>query len=289
MSLQWPAPDYVDGDFTTAQPVGIPVFSSPLPNTTAQLTFKQDFMQFLASVAPLLLNTSHPSAGKTPDYSSYYLVSEGEKQDVGGGVVKWTRTYSVVPTSWEDTESYVYKFPGTAPMGALSSSAWGRKPFALRVTSRVVNDYFLCGPGMTYTYPKDIPIIEAFQVVSQFVLTATQFGGWNYSQESVSDRNYTGLDTTSAGDLFISLPSATQYAAMLHDSTKNGWNAGVTRIKLTDTDIVLVDIAGMVTYPTAYPTGDTTAYYGQLVAENSILARWQGNIWNRKTRHVLAQ
>src|ERR1035441_5422886 len=134
MSLQWPAPDYVDGDFTTAQPVGIPVFSSPLPNTTAQLTFKQDFMQFLANVAPLLLNTAHPSAGKTPDYSSYYLVDEGEKQDVGGGVVKWTRTYSVVPASWDDSESYIYTYPGWTYFAATGGySNWGRVPLTERV------------------------------------------------------------------------------------------------------------------------------------------------------------
>src|ERR1035441_6187763 len=138
MSLLWPLPDYADGDFTKVQPVGLAVFSSPLPNTTIPQTFKQPFVQYLKDVVALALNTPYAgsgagcvcAAGLTPELSSYFLIAEGPKHDVGGGIVRWDRTYSAVPATWYDWETMAYSFVGSAPDGALTNGAVGR----MRVT-----------------------------------------------------------------------------------------------------------------------------------------------------------
>src|SRR6266851_4505981 len=113
MANQWPTATYIDGDFTTAQPCSLPVFSSPISATTDEYTFTQDFIIARASYTATALNTLHPSNGKTPDYSSFWLVAEGERRDIEGGMVRWTRTYAKKPASYSDFETYPYSFIGT--------------------------------------------------------------------------------------------------------------------------------------------------------------------------------
>lgn len=283
MSLQWPAPIYVDGDFTVATPVSLPQFNSPLPNTSASYVFRQDFMQFLKDVAPLALNSAHPSAGQTPDYSAYFLIAEGEKQDMGGGVVKWTRTYSAIPASYDEWESLAYNFIGGGPIGPMSSANVGRLRFTDRVTCRVQNDFFMLGAAktdpitgviITPTVPGDITQISALAYCQQFIFSGTQYGGLFYRQDYLSDVNV----AANVGFLCITTPTATQYMAMVAEATASGWTSGKSLQVFTATTPTLIDLA-------------TTVYHGQLVAENSSLERWQhtGNIWIRKTRYVLAQ
>lgn len=291
---QWPAPAYTDGDFTTAQPVGIPVFSSPVPGSTVEYVFRQDFMQFRANVTALALGTAHPSSGQTPDYSTWMLVAEGDKLDVGAGVVRWTRTYAKVPATHNEWESYVYDFIGTSPTGLNSSAGFGRLRFSARVTSRLQHDYFFVNPSLSndaapiYKDAGNIPIVRAFKYCAQFVDSGTQRGGWHYPQDYVSD----SVLVTGVGVLSPTIPSDTAYASMVRDASSNKWQAGVSQQILTSTTPVLVDIAGMKTYPDAYPSGSppaVTCLFGQIPAEDSILTRWHGNIFLRRSRYVLAQ
>ena len=294
MSLQWPLPTYTDGDFTVAAPIGIPVFNSPLPNTTAQYVFKQQFMQYLANVSPLALNTAHPSAGLFPDYSAYYLIAESEKEDCGGGVVKWWRTYSAIPASYNDWGDLAYNFIGAGPIGAMTSGNVGRLRSTDRVKCRIQNDFFMIGVGFTdpitgavvssgsFTSPGIIPEIWALQYCQQVIISGTQYGGLFYKQDYVCDS--VTIDAN-VGWLVQTTPTATQYAAMVLDAAKNEWGATASRQVLdTSGSVALVSI----TSPTV---SSPTVYGGQLVAENSTIERWQrsGNIWVRKTKYILAQ
>ena len=287
-TLLWPAPLFIDGDFTVATPVSLPVFSSPLPNDTAQLIFKQDFMQLLVNVTPLALNTPYCTTGFIPDLSGYYLIAEGEKQDMGGGVVKWTRTYSAVPASYDDWEPYSYTFIGSGPLGAIATAQQvGRMRFSEKVTCRVQNDFFklgvavtdpITGASVTPTTPGAIPQIFALAYCSQFVLSSVQYGGYFYRQDYVSDT----LVNTNVGWLTVSTPTATEYASMISDANANGWASGKS-FQVISGDPALVSISSI-------NTAGHTYYKGQIVAENSTLERWQrtGSIWIRKTRYVLA-
>src|SRR5947207_7549242 len=174
MSDQWPEPIYVDGNFDVAEPIGLTVFSTPLRSTTAEYTFTQDWMMRRKRFAPTPLNTAHPSYRQFPDYSDFKLVAEGPRQDVGGGMVKWSRTYAKVPASHDEFESYAYAFIGFLGLwtvGNLSTSvqATGRPRQSHIVTSRVQHDYFLTGPGGSYATPNLIPIIKGQRYLAETI------------------------------------------------------------------------------------------------------------------------
>lgn len=297
MADQWPAPVYVDGDFTTAQPVGVPVMRSPIPATTAEYVFDQPFVQFRKNVTPLALGTAHPSAGLTPDYSSYVLVSEGQKEDIGGGIVRWNRTYAALPASHDEWETAAHNIIGTAPIGPLSSAYVGRYRRTIPVTTRVQHDYFLIAAGTETTYlknsPGNIPIIRAFDFVQQYLSgdPAVQYGGWAQKADYVSD---VAIASTNVGVLLPTVPTQTQYAAMIKDAAANRWNAGVSFEKLTSDTPPLVDLSGLEAAPgsqSAFTARDfpaVTSFFGQFVIEDSRIARWLGPIYVRQVRLVLA-
>lgn len=166
MALQWPEPVYVDGNFNVAEPIGLPEFSSPVRSTTAEYIFTQPWMQSRRSFVPTPLNTAHPSYRQTPDYSAFKLVAEGPRQDAGGGMVKWVRTYARVPDTHDEFESYAYSFIGFQGVWFVgnqgsSVTATGRPRVSRVVTSRVQHDYFLVGPGGSFETAAEIPTLKA--------------------------------------------------------------------------------------------------------------------------------
>lgn len=324
MSAQWPEPVFVDGldgadgvigttnaGFSKAQPIGLPQFVSPLPNSTSGYVFRQLFMQALASWTPAALNTPHPSAGLTPDYSTWYLIAEGPREDCGAGIVKWQRTYSQVPASWSDySEALAYNLIGTTPyLPAIYSAGTVMKPGRFRRTERVPcrvqTDYFFVAATTGACLPVDdpitgtaipwgttpsegnIPVIFALAYCQQWVVGSTQYGGYDFRQDYVSDYTFgyqIGETTpsylaTSSGVMAPTTPTQTQYLAMCLDASKNGWGATVSQqVLITTASPTLVNVP-------------TSVYGGQLAAENSTLERWQrsGNIWVRRTKYVLAR
>ncbi len=213
MPLQWPEPVYVDGNFDVAEPVGLPVFSSPVRSTTTEYTFTQDWMQFRTKFRPTPLNTAHPSRYKSPDYSEFKLVAEGPRQDIGGGVVKWARTYAKVPESHDEFESYSYSFIGllgTWTVGniAISVQATGRPRTTRVVTSRVQHDYFMVDPAGAYPTASDIPIISG-----QRYLAPQELG-----PVAALDTEY--LWDVSVSMPLASIPSRTEYDALVTAETE---------------------------------------------------------------------
>jgi hypothetical protein len=259
MADQWPALAIYDGDFTVPEPVGLPIFQSPIRATTAEYIFTQDWMQALKDYKPAALNTPHPSAGQTPDYSAFVLVAEGPRQDMGGGIVKWQRTYAKLPASHDEFESYAYPFIGLAgawTVGNQSSvvTATGRGRTSHVVTSRVQHDYFLVRAPST---AGDIPILKALR----------------YFAGALPGPN-TGLETDfvidETGAVPASSPSRAQYLAWMANATTYGFRGGA---------IVSNDSA----------TWTAVVNPSQFIAEDSRLTRWQGSIWQRQTRFILAQ
>ncbi len=234
---------WTDGTWTAAYAISAPEFSSPIPGVSTAYVLTQDFMQLLANFTPLALNTAHP------DYATFYLVSESPRIPMGGGVVKWTRTYAAVPATHDEFEKHAYNFIGAVGVfGFNVATVAGRERKVLSVNSRVSRDYFLIGAGQTYTTAGEIPVTRATQ----------------YCQGSIYiPADYT-FDTT--------IPTTAEYQAAVAEACDDGWAASVT----TQT----IDATGAVT---------AHAFHGQLVAEDSGLARWMGNIWVRETRYVLAQ
>src|SRR5438876_10902138 len=144
MSLQWPTPVYVDGNLDVAEPCGLPVFESPIRATTKEYVLRQKWCCSRRAFQITPLNTPHPSAGQYPDYSQYVLVSEGSRNDIGGGMVEWERTYAIAPDSHDEFESYSYQFIGWQ---TFSGSFGGRPRLSRIVLSRVAEDYLWVGSG----------------------------------------------------------------------------------------------------------------------------------------------
>src|ERR1700751_4033174 len=100
MLLPYTAPKWADGIRTKPRPVGLPVFDPPLPNTSEPTVFKQQFEQYRNNWIPCPFNAKHPNytngvgsyTGKT-----YVVVAESQHTDMGGGVIRWHRTYAAIP------------------------------------------------------------------------------------------------------------------------------------------------------------------------------------------------
>lgn len=365
MSLQWPAPLFVSGgqnasgsyvDFTTAQPVGLPVFESPIPSTTKEYIFRQPFMQFRANFTPTPLGTVHPSAGQTPDYSNYFLVKEDERRDIEGGIVRWIRTYAIKPDTHDEYETAPYNFigftgvwnivnyqmvgtlTGTTP---LTITVTGRPRFVRGVDSRVRHDYFITGAsgaglvtpdfaspdlipsnlaqlyradgGNTFFVdfindvlgsPLIIPITgPSYTEYKTWTRNASQYG----FQSSVTVTAWSSSLAYDIGDpvydanTLYSCKLAVGPTATHPGSDATHWNtisvawssAGVYYLGDFATDSgVLYSCIEPVGPSATHPASDTahwgTFRPGQLTAEDSRLSRWQGNIWVRQTRYVLA-
>jgi hypothetical protein len=238
---------YVDGDHTVAQPVSLPERSCPIPTVNIEYQLEQDFQQDSASWAPLALNTPHP------DFSSFLLAAEGPRKDLGGGLVKWKRTYIYPPAQHFTPESFGYNFIGYSGAIYTTSTAFasygvvntgfiiqGRQRFARVVTSKIQNDYFAVGTGMTYADGFAIPTILGQRYYATSVTTTGLFTDFLYN---------------AIGSYSASVPSMSGYQGWVADAVANGWAA----------------VSG-----------------GVMVAEDSKLTPWMGNIYVRKTRYILA-
>lgn len=238
MALLW-----TDGTWTSAEAVSGVQFSSIISGIAGVQVLTQDFEVLAASYSPLALSTAHAT------YTSYYLVGESNFRDLGGGIVRFTRTYAAVPSSYTEWETFNYSFVGiTGEYGINVETITGRGRYAENVISKIVHEFFHCKSGETYATPGAVPVI----LPTYFCYVSIHYP----------------IDWTAAA----TEPTSAEYIAAVTDAKTNGWSATVSS--------QTIDGTGAVTAST---------YGGLLVAEQSRLTRWQGNIWERVTRYVLAQ
>lgn len=148
------APTYVDGSYSAAFAVSLPVFEAPLPHTSAVLVLRQQWCIALASYSALALNTAHP------DYSDYKLVSEGHQVDLGAGVVQWERVYAKVPDTYSEYGGqYTYLFPGFWGQSGINiNHIEGREPFSENVPTKIEYEFILVGTGGSYSDEFNVPV-----------------------------------------------------------------------------------------------------------------------------------
>lgn len=269
MALQWPIPSaWTDGDHTIHKAVSLPVFSAPIPGVKAKYSFTQDFQCFLAAYVPVAIGTAHPSAGKTPDYSSYVLCEEGPHRDLTGGVIRFTRTYAVPPQSWDDWETYAYNLIGYLNPFYLTLV---RPRRAINLPCRVRRDYFL-------------------EIGSAGNLTVTLQDATSYT--------LTGGKVTTAGT--IPILRAAVYASGISGTPNIGFPVDALEAYSCPTESnyknMVIDAATYFWAATLYSqtiaaNGNVTDSNagGQIIAEDTKPVRWLGPIWCRETRYVLAQ
>ena len=248
-----------DGDYTVANTYGPPRWSSPVP-TNQFCVFEQDYKQLAANWTPTAIGTAHPTL------ATYFLIKESDTQPQGP-LVKWTRTYAIVPTSYSEFETYTYNFIGLVTAWP-TGSVFQRGRHTSTVPSRIQNDFFYIAPGAS---PGSIAMLYAMQYCWQLTYGGVTYGGiW-----SPNDVLAPSISTTPT------VPTTEQYIQMVADAYANGWSATPT--------FIAVKSQAIGSLPNEIVDAANTVYGGQIPVENSRLTRFLGPIWLRQTRYVLAE
>jgi hypothetical protein len=294
----WGSPIYQDGVFTSPVPAGLPVGASPIPSVTIissgttsynpEYTLTQANICSRTSYAPTALNTLHPdfsSLNSSYTGPNFYLVAEGERQDIGGGLVKWNMIWSAVPASWNEWETYTYSFIGLLGITLTSGSnsyVWpGRNRISRKVNSRVQHDYFLVNPALSsdsppvYASPGNIPRIWAMPYCGQVTWSGTIYGGIVLPLNTLTSVDCIPSWGASGSSLTTNPPG---YEAMIQNAVTYGWGTGsiVTNLVILTSQI-------------QNPIDMTNSVFGgQIPVEDAQLKRFHGNIYERVSRYVLA-
>ena len=298
----------VDGDFTNCQPEGIPEISYPFkgdsilsqndivifhPDVPAfanvrlgiwtnfhpwnanqqSAVLEQDFVVAQSAYIPMRLNTPYDPAwaiawkGKfgdgasTVDLGQFFLVEEGELKDIGGGICKLHRKFATLPYTRCEIEQFAYTFIG------IDQGQIQRPQYTQNVQSRIQYDYFI------------------FDDYGVLAANGIDFDNFNNGGPLLDAS--TGLYPNG-----LILP-VMQYFANSNISTSYGIYVGTPIDILTDgdpTDPTTATLPSATDY-LGYCTGLNTSngQAAELVAESSTMTRWMGNIFERRTRFVLAQ
>lgn len=186
---------YTSGDFSLPVAITAPMFSKPFSDSGINIDYvlTQDFQMSLIDYVtngPLALDTPHDN------YVDFLLTKEGNIMDIGGGKVKWTRTYAKLPATFSVAGgTYPYTFPAFNT-GALIT---GRPPITLTVISRIQRDFFHQADSTT------IPIIQPQRYVLTTFPTYDAISSL-FGQPVVQD------DTVFSP---LTVPSLTDYQAMI--------------------------------------------------------------------------
>jgi len=244
---------------------------SPWSPSQAAFIIEQDFMVAEANYIPLALNTSYDgdwaigwqSVTSTnyplPNLTDAILIEEGPLEDMGQGIVKFTRRFATIPPTRNDVEQFVYTFPGYDASDSNDGYSGTRLQYTRNVISRLQYDYFIFD---------DLDILSTPIFPNGNRLDAT-----------------TGLYPNG-----LLLPSQYFYSPVA--------NAFEQNIFLPPDSIILTNApsGGNATAPSADDwinwlngVGTSNGQPPELIAEPSTMQRYMGNIYVRRTRFVLVQ
>jgi hypothetical protein len=288
----------VDGDFSICDPCSLPEISYPFqgdsilsirdimyfaptpekyvpipwgtfPNiqpwsaNQAAIVINQDFMVAQQDYKPMHLNTPYNILwangwyGYFPDglfaqsLVNCFLVREGELQDMGAGISKLRRTWASIPPTRNEVEQYIYNYIG------FEDEATGttRVRIPVPVQSRIQYDYFIFDDYGVLTLPvfPAGPVLNAITGINPAnLILQPQYYFSGEANANVQNLFTEALDDGVGGD-GKTIPDFSDYVAALTGSgTSNGLAA-------------------------------------EIIAEGSTMTRWMGNIWERRTRFVIAQ
>ena len=283
-----PAAMSIDGNFGVPYEVSPPRFSQPFDGDAGAYVLEQDFWIHENYFQSLPLNTPHESVNGDPgiSYPSYVLVKEGPTSKVGNGIVSWTRTYAALPASRDDWSRIAYTFIGF--VGVLTPSAFtpgaviGRPRTTAVVECRIQNDYFITLNNV----PKSVASTVGSGSVASSVQPITQLSGVALLNDpsaipSVPKQSYIQAQGTWSGSTFV--PFYTDpVEQVLHGLPLGGiWDTSGGNFPISG--VTLVPIPSRTQYDAWVAAGQ------EIVAEDSTVARWMGNIYVRQTKYVVAK
>jgi hypothetical protein len=261
-----------DGDFTVAAPTGGKRFAWPIENVNVPYVFTQEFMQLEANFAPLALNTPHGTL------TDYLLVAESERVAIGGGLVRWLRTYAKVPASFAKYEQFAMSYPGLMTYTVSGVNQLGRAAFTRSVLSMLAYDFFIVDTSLSADAPPKYKAVSNIPVIPQMAFCLADSTG----SDAWGGVNYPVQLLTSDATLTSTLPyygssdsgNSWDYRRMMKDARTNGWAATKT--------VLSIDAS------TGVVSRGSSIWGGLLPAEESKLTQWMGNIYVRVTRYVKA-
>ena len=288
----------VDGNFAIPYSVSPPRFSQPFEGDAGEYILEQDFWVHENHFAALPLNTPHESPNGDParSYANYYLVKESPTTKVGNGILSWTRTYAQIPNSRIDPSTIVYKFPGFAgviyPVTGNTTLAPGRLPGNYTVPCFIQNDYFIT----LNNFPSQ-------QAKTGVILPPSGGSGSTQFSDSLPQPITSAAQANGSGvTLLNDISGITSVAKQRYYIPPGSWSGGVFTPLYTDpaqaalqgmqVDSIWDSSGPYAGSPACVPT--LTLYRTWvdqkllIVAEDSTVARWMGNIYVRQTKYVTA-
>ena len=283
-----------DGDYTNPLPDGARRWLRPFDDNFAQVMFEQDYQQFENSFSPLTLDT--PS----DDFSDAYLVREGELSALGGGVVKWTRTYARIPASRQVFEGYSWLIPGIDTGAIFAAQAINNATDAAGVTTLACAGDTTAAIGdsvsISYTFVDGVTGTQYGRNVIRTVLSGggatlgvsiiSEPGGtisYNSAKKIEPGRPAEALEVGSSLQFDYYLPGVSVGVATPFDIPVIG------ELQIYDGDGIKVNVFAADTVPTITEWRASIAAGEKVCVVASIVRRWQGNIFERSTRYCIAR
>lgn len=251
-------------------PLGSPGNIQPWSSNQVAAILTQEFVVAQKYFQPMRLNTAYNPAwadgwnGSFSDsnnvypiqnLSDFFLVREGELQDVGAGLVRIRRTWATLPHTRNEIEQFTYSFPGFAD--TVTGAVRQRVPQT--VLSRLQYDYFV-------------------------------FDNWGVTGGAVFPAGPILNSTTGLYPNGLIIPAQYYYSGEPASVQQNLFTDNLDDGDPTDTPPVLATEPSFTAYISLMRGSSTSnGLPGEIVSEASTMTRWMGNIFERRTRFVLAQ
>ena len=291
MSTAWT--DDTDS-FTVAIIDGPRRWLRPFDDDFSQYVFEQDYWQNEDDFVPLPLDT--PSE----DFPDAYLVSESPLEALGGGVVKWTRTYARIPASRQVFQSYSWTVPGIGTEAVYSSVTISSNSSAAGVTTLTTSSSSTAVVGdsvlVSYTFTDGVTGTQYGRDVLRICVTGTS--GTTVKVDLISEPGgtitYLSLKKVEPGRD----PYTEEVGSLVQlDYFLPGVSAGIGTVQSIPlvSPVTIYDNTGRQTTSFSATTAPTLATWRGYMAAGtyvcvvrSIPRRWMGNIYERATRYVKA-
>jgi hypothetical protein len=308
---------YLDGSLTTPQEVfPSPRVEYPFPGDQLTRVIRRRYHVLASSYCPAALDQTDSV------YTLAYLVSDIPVQELPGGVWEIERTFAEVPTPQQEFESYVFAFPGlsnslvsvTGSRNVLTGAAYNPTTGILswsdpsvitgqQVIGRMTGEwsYQVVGQSSVITYPIDQPFSRkaisptAINVGPKFVLSNREvtLGTSGISASAftavltgLSFRNPVQLASVSRiEDVYFLAGSSTGAAYSLPEDIETLQQFKVRQLY----GGLEVESVGLFTDPTLAEYSEMIASQSEIVAEESRVERYLGNIYRRRTRYMKAK
>lgn len=295
--------EFVDGDLRVPTLVSKPRKSYPIPTDTSVFTLEEEYMQFTDYYQPLKPTSRHP------DYGNVYYVGDSPIQDVGNGVGRWSRKWTVLPgmdtsgrkLSYVNTEyeSYVYSVPGIDTVQnaffvyPVSSATISNGKHT--ITTTAPHDITAGSPAYI-RYQLNDPINKFIYYRGQYKIAQNGTAGSTLVVSEIKDINTVTILQVQRADTF----QDPYQKVVMSKVDKDYWLPGVNCTSVDDIPIIQEEQiinnenGSRIQYINENTTPTLAEWLGWIdtkrwiCVESSTVRLWQGNIYERATRYVRA-